>query len=113
MSRLELKAFSKGKYQKLVLSELSKCLPNIDGSKLKEKAICISNSLDREDKSLLRGRARESTASRKSPCMLSDTIITELEATLWADSTQPPEDTEHSSWEESDDAMAGNDESVN
>ena len=55
----------------------------------------------------------ESTASRKSPCMLSDTIITELENTLWADSTQPPQDTNHSSCEESDDDTAWNDESVN
>ena len=38
MSHLELKAFSKGEYQKRVLSELSKSLPNIDGSKLKETA---------------------------------------------------------------------------
>ena len=48
----------------------------------------------------------------KSPCMLSDTIITELETTLRADSTQPPQDTEHSSCEESDDDTAWNDESV-
>ena len=34
MSQLELKAFSKGEYQKLVISDLSKSLPNIDGSKL-------------------------------------------------------------------------------
>ena len=54
----------------------------------------------------------ESTASRKSPCMLSDTIINELETTLRADSTQPPQDTEHSSCEESDDNTAWNDESV-
>ena len=55
--------------------------------------------------------ATDSTASRKSPCMLSDTIINELETTLRADSTQPPQDTENSSCEESDDDMAWNDES--
>ena len=38
MSHLELTAFSKGEYQTHVLSELSKSLPNIDGSKLKETA---------------------------------------------------------------------------
>ena len=54
----------------------------------------------------------ESTASRKSPCMLSDTIITELETTLRADSTQPPQGTENSSCEESVDDTAWNDESV-
>ena len=45
--------------------------------------------------------------------MLSDTIITELVTTLRADSTKPPEDTEHSSFEESDDDTAWNDDSVN
>ena len=55
----------------------------------------------------------EYTASRKSPFMLSDTIITELETTLRADSTQPPKDTKHFSCEESDDDTAWNDESIN
>ena len=38
MSHLELTTFSKGECQKRVLSELSKSLPNIDGSKLKVTA---------------------------------------------------------------------------
>ena len=45
--------------------------------------------------------------------MLSDTIITELETTLRADSTQPPQDTKHSSCEKSVDDTACNDKSVN
>ena len=52
-------------------------------------------------------------ASHHVCCILSDTIITELETSLRADSTQPPQDTEHSSCEESYDDMAWNDKSVN
>ena len=88
MSRLKLYLWANTR-------ELSKLLPNIDGLKLKETVQSISNALDREAKSLLRGRARESTASRKLSCMLSDTIITELKTTMRADSTMPPQDTEH------------------
>ena len=58
MSHLELKNFSIGKYQKLVLSELTKSLLNIDGCKLKETTQCISNALEREVKVQLKSGAR-------------------------------------------------------
>ena len=54
MSRVELKKFSPGEYQKLVLSDLTKALPSTDGSRLKETAQCILNAIEREAKSLQR-----------------------------------------------------------
>lgn len=103
MSRLELKKFSAGEYQKLILAELTKLLPSIDGTKLKETAQCISNALEREVKAQLRSGARESAASRKTSTLLSDTVIADFESTLGVDQTQPPADSDQSSCEESDD----------
>ena len=88
MSRVELKKFSPGEYQKLVLSDLTKALPSTDGSRLKETAQCILNAIEREAKSQQRSGARESAASRKSSNLLSDTVIAELDTTLGIDPTQ-------------------------
>ena len=113
MARIELKTFFKDEYQKLVLSELSLSIPNIDGSKLKDTAQGISNALNKEVKPQLRGSACKSTASHKSPCMLSDMIITiKLETTLQAVSTQPPLDSKNSSCEESDNDLVWNVNSI-
>ena len=109
MSRLELKKFSAGEYQKLVLAELTKSLPRIDGTKLKETAECISNALEREVKSQLRNGARESAASQQTSTLLSDTVIADFETTLGVDTTQTPADPEQFSCEESDDDAAEHD----
>ena len=109
MSRVELKKFSPGEYQKLVLSDLTKALPSTDGSRLKETAQCILNAIEREAKSQQRSGARESAASRKSSNLLSDTVIAELDTTLGIDPTQKSADSEQFSCGESDDDSAESD----
>ena len=109
MSHLELKNFSIGKYQKLVLSELTKSLPSIDGSKLKETTQCISNALEREVKVQLKSGARETVAFRKTLTLLSETVIADLETTLGPDPTQSPTDSEQFNCEETDDDSAETD----
>ena len=102
MSRVELKKFTKGEYQKLVPKELKQFLPNIEGSKLKETAQYISNALDRQAKSQLNSETLDSVATRKASTLLSDIVIAELDTTHCVDPTQPPAVTERSGHEEAE-----------
>ena len=87
MSHIELKSFDKTKYQKLALTELKHMFPNLNETKLRETARCISNALDSEAKSQRRARSRDTATTTKTSNQLSETFIADLETTMQPEAT--------------------------